>query len=267
MADLSLRIASALSFTLLPIVLLQGWRARRAIPRLPEAQGPREGEIPGAGPALRLLVLGESTAAGVGAANHMEGLTGQTAQALAAATGRSVLWSTLGRNGLTAQAARVELLEPAAELRADIAVLAFGVNDTLRLHSRRRWVTDLTLLVAALRKRCGAIPVILTAVPPMGSFPALPRPLRDLLGLRARLLDRTAQRWAAQQEAVHHVAIPSMFGDAVAIFFCEDRFHPSPLGYQRWGHALGHAVAQLCEDQSARSATIGSTCVARLPGR
>ena len=243
MADLLLRVAVNVSMGLLaPVLVVQGRRVRRTTPRLPEAAGPRTGEAPGRGAAVRLLVLGESTAAGVGAVDHQEGLAGQVSAALAAETGRPVHWRVLGRNGATAAITRDELLAPAEDVAADVAVVALGVNDTLRLHSAGRWSSDLGGLVGAIRERCGAIPVILASVPPMGRFPGLPQPLRGVLGLRATVLDRAAGRMAAEMDAVRHVRVPLGAG-SVDDFFCADRFHPSPRGYAQWGAELGHAAA------------------------
>lgn len=243
MPDLALRIASTAAVALLaPVLVRQGRRVRRTTPRLPEAAGPRTGDIPGRGAPVRLLVLGESTAAGVGAADHGEGLGGQVAGRLAAETGRPVHWRVLGRTGATADSVRQELLGPAEGVAADVAVVALGVNDTLRLRAPGAWTRDLRLLIGQVRARCGAVPVILAGVPPMGVFPALPRPLRGVLGLRATVLDRAAGRLAAEMEGVRHVRVPVPPG-AVDGFFASDRFHPSPHGYAQWGAVLGRAAA------------------------
>jgi lysophospholipase L1-like esterase len=243
MPGLVLRAASTLSIGLLaPVLVHQGRRVRATTPRLPEAPGPRTGEVAGAGAAVDLLVLGESPAAGVGAADHHEALAGQAARTLAAETGRRVRWRVLARNGATAAAACDELLAPATGVAADVVVVALGVNDTLRLHSPGRWTSDLRRLIGLLRERCGPVPIVLAAVPPMGLFPALPQPLRGVLGLRAAVLDRAAARLAAEMDGVRHVSVPLPPG-AVDDFFCADRFHPSPSGYARWGAALGGAAA------------------------
>lgn len=243
MPGVVLRAASTLSVGLLaPVLVHQGRRVRATTPRLPEAPGPREGEIAGARAIVRLLVLGESPAAGVGAADHQEALAGQVARTLAAEAGRAVRWRVLARNGATAAAAREELLAPAAGVAADVAVVALGVNDTLKLRAPGRWASDLRALIGLLRERCGPVPVVLAAVPPMGVFPGLPQPLRGVLGLRAAVLDRAAARLAAEMDGVRHVSVPLPPG-AVDDFFCADRFHPSPYGYSLWGAALGRAAA------------------------
>lgn len=243
MPDLALRFASTAAMGLLaPVLVAQGKRVRRTTPRLPEAAGPAVGNVEGRGEPIDVLLLGESTAAGVGAADHQEGLAGQVAARLASATGRPVRWRVLARNGATAAITRDELLAPASHLLANLAVIALGVNDTLRLHSSSRWTADLRSLIESVRARCGPIPVVLAAVPPMGRFPALPQPLRGVLGMRAALLDRAAARLAAEMEAVHHVSLALAAG-SVDHFFCSDRFHPSPAGYARWGAELGRAAA------------------------
>lgn len=240
---LLLRAASTLSVALLaPVLVHQGRRVRATTPRLPEAPGPRTGEIAAAGAPVELLVVGESPAAGVGAADQQEALAGQVARAMSAESGRAVRWRVLARNGATAAAAHDELLAPATGLAADVAVVALGVNDTLRLRSPGRWTADLRRLVELLRERCGPVPIILAAVPPMGVFPGLPQPLRGVLGLRAAVLDRAAVRLVAEMDGVRHVSMPLPPG-AVDDFFCADRFHPSPCGYALWGAALGGAAA------------------------
>lgn len=243
MSDLALRIASQAAVALLaPVLVRQGRRVRRTTPRLPEAAGPRTGEIAGRGAPVRLLVLGESTAAGVGAADHGEGLGGQVAAVLARETGRPVHWRVLGRTGATAASVREEVLGPAEGVAADVVVVALGVNDTLHLRAPGRWTRDLRRLIGEVRARCGAVPVVLASVPPMGAFPGLPQPLRGVLGLRATVLDRAAARMAAEMEAVRHVPVPLPTGPVDGVF-CADRFHPSPHGYAQWSAALGHGAA------------------------
>jgi lysophospholipase L1-like esterase len=153
-----------------------------------------------------------------------------------------VHWRVLGRNGATAATTRDSLLAPADGVAADVAVVALGVNDTLRLRSPGRWTSDLRALIGLVRERCGAAPILLAGVPPMGVFPGLPQPLRGVLGMRATLLDRAAARLAAETAAVRHVSVPIPAGQADG-FFCGDRFHPSPHGYAQWGAALGRAAA------------------------
>lgn len=231
-----------------PLLLWQAQRVRRTTPRLPVAGGASAGEV-GAGAPLRLLVIGESTAAGVGAAHHGEALAGELAARLAAKLGQRVCWRALGENGATARRA-LRLLEDANDAPAELAVVALGVNDVLEQTSAARWRRDVTALVAALHARTDAREVILLEVPPLARFPALPRPLRDVLGRDARRLDAALARVAARLDASDRRVRHYRFAfDGAREFFAHDGFHPSARGYARW--------AELIADRLAREAAAG----------
>lgn len=242
MSGLLSLLAAVLASLLVGIVLLvvQARRARARTPRLPEADGPAAGTVDADGAPLRLLLIGESTVAGVGAPSHEAGLVGHTARALAARTGRRVEWCAIGRSGHTAREVR-ERLVPKLDAAVDIAIIVLGVNDTTRLHTAGRWRRDVEDLIAAVRARVGPVPIALAGVPPMGRFPALPQPLRAMIGCRARRLDRAAKRLAAgQPDLVHVPTLVRGNGD-----FAPDGYHPGPTGYAAWGSGLGAAVATL----------------------
>ncbi|SFA72706.1 Lysophospholipase L1 [Amycolatopsis marina] len=227
-------LATAATVLLAPALLIQGRRVRRTTPRLPDAAGPTGGGT-GAGSPLDLLVLGESTVAGVGARDHEEALTGQLASALAERSGRAVRWRALGRSGADARTVHAELLESACERRADLVVIALGVNDTVGLHGATRYRQDLLRLIGALRARLGAPPVLLAGVPPMSRFPTLPQPLRAVLGIRSRVLDSAAAELAALP-GVLHAPMPAALLDPDS--FADDGFHPGPAGYRIWAEQL-----------------------------
>lgn len=261
---LALRVAAAASLVLAPVLAWQGWRVRRTVPPLPDAAGPTTGEIapPNAGAALpsplSLLVIGESTAAGMGAPTHAEALAGRTAEALARASGRAVRWRVLGRSGATADAARMMLVEALASdavdtARIDVAVVALGVNDVLKFRSDRAWTRDLDALVRALRERHGEVPVVIAAVPPLHRFPALRQPLRWALGVRARLLDTASARWAPRMPRVAHAPASTLEAIATRGHFAADGFHPSPDGYRVWGDSLGAVAASLLHTDAGAS--------------
>jgi lysophospholipase L1-like esterase len=244
--DIGLYLVSAASLVVLgPVLVLQGRRVRRVTPRLPPAGGPQEGTIGSGADPLRLVLVGESTAMGVGVREHAVGLAGHTARALAGAVGRPVAWRVLGRSGATARALLKEFVEPAPPLDADIVVVILGVNDTLGFSSPAGWTAALDALLGSLRRQSPDTAVVLAAGPPMQHFPALSSPLRQVLGLRALVLDRAAMAWARARPAVVHVPYPAAEHTEIPEIFCSDGFHPSAMGYERWGAALAAAAATL----------------------
>jgi hypothetical protein len=94
-------LALILTPPLFPLLLAQGLWVRKRTPRLPDAAGPLAGTTPGEGEPIKLIALGESTVAGIGAATHETALTGQLALALSRQTKRSVSWSVVARSEST----------------------------------------------------------------------------------------------------------------------------------------------------------------------
>jgi hypothetical protein len=80
-----------------PILWLQRKYVRRVTLKLPEPNGPREG-VTGHGPLLRLLIAGDSAAAGVGSNSQEEALCGQLVQRLSQRY--SVQWQLRAVSGL-----------------------------------------------------------------------------------------------------------------------------------------------------------------------
>ena len=70
------------AFSVGPLMYIQGMIVRKYAAELPEAIGPRAGTI-GHGKPLRVLVLGDSSAAGVGVNTQDEAIAGQLAAQLA----------------------------------------------------------------------------------------------------------------------------------------------------------------------------------------
>ncbi|MFO7596632.1 MAG: SGNH/GDSL hydrolase family protein [Desulfocurvibacter africanus] len=225
---------------LLPVLVAQATYTRLTTPRLPVAAGPDEGEIPGRYPALRFLALGESTVAGVGAATQEQALTCQCARWLRDLTGRAVCWKAVGLSGGNARSLLVRM-RTMERVEADLALVVLGVNDVVAFRAPAKWAQDLTSLVLALRERSGNIPVLLAGVPPVERFTALPQPLRDCLGRRARVLDREARQLVSRLPGLSHCQTPLPRPDHLA----EDGFHPSPAGYSGWAWVLAHALATL----------------------
>lgn len=242
MGEFAVKMVTAASAFLFPVLLFQGKQVRRRIPSLPPAQGEPEGIVPSAGATVNIVVIGESTAAGVGVSTHQQGIAGQTARALARKTNRSVHWMVFGRIGTTALTACSQLVPELKETRTDVVVITLGVNDTLRFTTPGKWYRHLRTLIRAVRDRVGCAIILISSVPPLGKFITLPQPLRGVLGLRAFTLDLASKKLARHVENVIHVPMPF---DGREELFCGDRFHPSARGYEMWGEYLAMAVAPL----------------------
>ena len=232
-----------LALASLPLALPLALHTRRTALRLPPAAGAQSG-LAGTGlcgAPLRLLLIGESTVAGVGVEAQEAALAGQLAQALAARLQRPVAWRACGENGITAGEACERLLPLALSEPADLVLLVFGVNDTTHLSSLARWEDSLRELSRALSARGER--VVFTGVPPIQHFSALPWLLRRLLGLRAALLDAGLRRLSAQERA-QYARLELEFAEE---YLARDGYHPSALGYRVWGEGLAEQLIPLSD--------------------
>ncbi|MEW6705095.1 MAG: SGNH/GDSL hydrolase family protein [Pseudomonadota bacterium] len=228
----------ALKLALGPLLLAQGRWTRWRTPVLPEAEGAREGRC-GSGTALRLLIVGDSSAAGVGVSTQEVALAGQLTRALAQASGRCVHWRLVARSGATTAQA-LELLREAAPHRpADIAVAVLGVNDVVDQVPPPRALQARAALTDWLRRETGARHVVHAALPPMHRFPALPQPLRAVMGLDARRHDRALKQWC---EGRKDASYAWMGMDLSPEVMAHDGFHPAEPVYRHCGHALARHI-------------------------
>lgn len=221
-----------LLLTLAPVLLAQGMHVRRSIPRLPEAAGARAG-VAGEGRPLRLLIAGDSAAAGVGVADQSQALAGQLVARLA--PDFRLYWRLEAETGRTTRQTVAQLRELAPE-RFDVAVISLGVNDVTSGIGARRWAAGLEQLTTLLAARFGVRRVLFSAVPPMHLFPALPQPLRAYLGSRARHFNEVL---AAQAGLDPRCALVRFGLDGLTT--ASDGFHPGDAAYSAWAEALaGH---------------------------
>lgn len=235
-----------IKLALAPLLLWQGVRVRQRALRLPEAAGPRVGRAGGDGgpPGLDLLVVGDSSAAGVGVATQDQALAAPLAAALAARLRVPVGWQLVATSGHGVGDA-LQALRDAPDLRpADLMLVVLGVNDAVAMTRTRTWLATLDALHALAVERAGVRLGWHSALPPMGRFPLLPQPLRWVLGreaarlddaLRSHLRDRADRRW---------IGLPDTpAGTLPEGWMAADGYHPGPLGYAAWVGSLADAMA------------------------
>ena len=218
-----------------PALLLQALYVRRYALRLPEPEGARTG-CAGDGAPLSLLVLGDSAAAGVGARSQQQALAGQLAARLAAAHRLDwTLWAKSGR----ASRQVLALLEREDARPFDVALTSIGVNDVTAGVRLDQWLAQQARIRELLRAKFGVRRIVLTAVPPMQHFRALPQPLRWALGRRAHRFNQALARSTAGETDVHVLSVTfPPDGDYLA----EDGFHPNAAAYAIWAEAAQRII-------------------------
>ena len=203
---------------------------------------------PSSAPVLRLVLLGDAAAIGVGVEWLSETVGGQLARMLAEGspqTGeRHVLLSSVGVAGsrssdLSTQVARALLGD-----RPDVAVVLIGQNDATALRAPEESAAYLGAAVRRLRE--AGVQVVVGTCPDLGAVRSVAPPLRQVAGWLGRRMAR------AQESAVRDAdgVVVNLGEETGAVFradagtLCYDGFHPSADGYRVWAHALYPAVEQ-----------------------
>lgn len=244
----------ALFWTLMPLALPQAIAVRRNAPRFAGAAGPRQGVV-GAGEPLRLLAIGDSIVAGVGAETTDRALAGAVAASLADRLPREVHWWMTGKIGAGVREARSRLLPQAPEQDFDAVIVSIGVNDITGLRRSRSWADELGDFLDALRARYPRATIAMAGMPPLQVFPLLPYPLRAILGMRGRTFDALASRVVASR--ANMVFVPLIFDPAPGRFSA-DGFHPSRESYAELGAGAADRLLAAWSVTAGRSLDIAS---------
>jgi lysophospholipase L1-like esterase len=215
---------------LIPIILAQGIWVRQSVPKLCEANGPREG-ISGRGRPIRILIAGDSSAAGVGAPDQSQALAGCLVSQLEADF--KVDWKLIANTGWSTPKLR-GFLHTLPKTRYDIALTATGVNDITSHQSISACLLEQIKLVAQLREQISAQHILISGLPPVDRFPSLPEPLRASIGDRAKRLDRAIRSWSCEQPDCDHIQLDFPVG---VENMAPDGFHPGPKIYAMWAAA------------------------------
>lgn len=256
LSSMNISLISLFIFTVFVIFLLiiQGLWTRKTTLKLPEPQGAREGicgenlsdddvraegvageYISGEGlsakrETLTLLIIGDSSAAGVGVDHQEHALSGYLTASLAKKF--SVKWQLIAKTGYTS-ANIIQALQHHQRPfdHIDYVLIAIGVNDVTSFTGSKRWQKNLITLIERLERQFQTKNIIFSALPPMHLFTALPQPLRWLLGARAKYLNQQMASIIRSKPACHllHAELP--FSEQ---YLADDKFHPSQAAYKLW---------------------------------
>jgi lysophospholipase L1-like esterase len=211
------------TFALLPIIIIQGVKVRKDTPRLIEASGDRDG-LAGQGDPLSLLILGDSAAAGVGVETQQDALSGAIISQLK--NEYALRWKLHAKTGDTTKQV-YQAVQQLEHKKYDIVIISIGVNDVTKLTSAKSWIKQQKQLFTQIQKQFQPKLIIVSGVPPMQHFPALPNPLAWLFGKYAEQMNQTLQQWLAPQSQFRFIQYDIESFQAMDLPMASDGFHPS----------------------------------------
>ena len=234
-----------------PFLVPQALYVRRMAPRFAPAGGPSEGTV-GSGKQIRLLAIGDSIVAGVGASELSKALVGQTATALAESRNCRVSWRALGVSGYDSTRVLERIVPELPAVAFDYIIVSVGLNDVTGLTRVRKWRQNLTLLIGTLQAHSPNALIAVAGIPPLHRFPLLPQPLRAVFGMRGRAFDKVAEAVVHRHKRSLHIALDF---EPKPAKFAPDGYHPSEAGYTEYGrHMADRLLANEANNQNLTTA-------------
>jgi lysophospholipase L1-like esterase len=215
----------------------------------------------GVGDPVELVVLGDSSAAGMGADTRYQTVGAIVANGVSALTGRPVRLTNTAVVGAESSGLELQLANALDQVaRPHIAIIMIGANDVTHRINKAVAVRHLETTVRALREL--GTEVVVGTCPDLGTIQPIPQPLR-LIGRRWSRDMAAAQTVAVIEAGGRTVSLGDLIGPEFAErpheMFSADRFHPSPAGYARAAAALLPSV------YAALGVWTGDTAPARAP--
>ena len=227
--------AAAVVLPVAPLLYLQGQYTRKKVGLLPDAAGEKTGSAGTGRPAAKLLVIGESTVAGLGARTHREALTGQFADRLSSRIGQKVEWTVVGRNGVTARRTVDELVPMIPATAFHYILIGIGGNDVMKLSSPKKWRRDMLELLRVLQGKNPDAVIFISNCPMIVLSPVIPHPIKFLLWQLSKMHDANIREFTAGMDRVYYYPQPV---DVRLEGFFADGIHPSEQGYSDWAEAM-----------------------------
>jgi lysophospholipase L1-like esterase len=193
------------------------------------------------GPALSYVVLGDSTAAGLGA-RYDDGIAVQTTRHLA--KGRQVTMHNFSVSGARMRDVLEKQLPQAEKVRSDLVLISVGANDVTHLTAIPSMRRRLRQSVRRLRTINPQVRIVITGAPDMGSPPRIPWLLRGISSLRTKMVNRMFRSEAAKL-GLAFAPIAERTGPLFRrdrTLFDTDRFHPNARGYAAWVSVLNTSL-------------------------
>lgn len=232
------RLSCLLTWFALPVYIAQGMRVRMTRPRLAPPEGRHSGLVPGKGKPVRLLVLGDSSAATVGADSVEHSIAHNLASRIGVHSGNPVEWRAAGFNSATSLDLRDHVVPNLDRAQWDIIVISVGTNDAKNWRTISGFRKSFGGMLYALRARYPDARIAWCRMIDPRLIPALPQPMANILSIRTAAMNSAGERLCRERFALALDPVPVEGPDG----FSHDGFHASESGYRYWAE---HVFEQL----------------------
>jgi lysophospholipase L1-like esterase len=208
-----------------PILYYKGRKLISGIVKLP----PRSEflKIIGDEPNADVLIIGESTAAGVGASSPETTFAARIFNH----TERKFTIYNLGKNGLKAEQLTWLFQKSETKLATSFSktIILIGANDCFKFTPPKKFSKEMATFIQFLIREKGVKDITIPLIPPVQVFPGIPGIMRFFLGWHRRILTKELKKL---ERTIPELSFENYETDTAVEFYAEDGVHPSDLGYE-----------------------------------
>lgn len=218
-----------------PILYIIGKKLKNDIIKLPSRSEYLKIEAKESKP--KLLIIGESTAAGVGAS----GTETTFASRIFKHTGEKFSIINIGENGLMAKNLR-RLYEKSEGEKGNSfskAIILIGANDCFKLTPPWKFKRELETFILFLIKEKKVEKITIPLIPPVQEFPLIPPIMRFFLGWHRNILSAELE---SLEKTNFQISFDNHKTKTFAAFYSEDGIHPSDYGYDLIALAMAETI-------------------------
>jgi lysophospholipase L1-like esterase len=182
--------------------------------------------------AKNVLIIGESTAAGVGSSAEEKTFAAQIYHQ----SGRTYNIHNLGKNGLKADKLKRLLAHAKQEIpkKFDFAIILIGSNDCFKFTPPGRFSKQLKDFIEILKSKKSVQKIIVPAIAPVQHFPSIPWAMRFFLGMHRNILTKELK---FLQKSIPELDFNNFDFDMSHDLLASDGIHPSDKGYEMMAKA------------------------------
>ena len=234
---------------ILPFLYFDAKKVRKHTPILPPAENPNGVSKSDNKDQLRVLILGESTMAGLGVKKHAEGFPGAFADNISKLTGKQIIWEVHAKSGYTVKQINERIIQN-INGQFDLIVIGVGGNDAFTLNTTGNWSRDILIMIESLISKFPSSKCVFINMPPIHAFPGFTPLLKKTLGKRVELLGRKLKQLTDRIQNVFYIEEKIELDQWKQKFdlennsedFFSDGVHPSKLTYQTWAKQVANYI-------------------------
>lgn len=209
-----------------PILYIIGTKLKNNLVKLP----PRSEflKLESSNPGSCLLIIGESTAAGVGATSTERTFASHIFKNLK----EQFTIINIGENGLKAENLQSLFRKSENEMPRNFSktIILIGANDCFRFTPPGKFRTEIESFIHYLVLEKNVEKITIPLIPPVQIFPGIPKIMRFFLGWQRGILTGELEKL---EKKLPHLSFENHGGKFAGEFFSEDGIHPSDMGYEQ----------------------------------